>query len=90
MNSLDDLKKMLEELIENDREHVEYSSLPVDENCEEPFGTSSIWSWAVPMPEHGDRPRFLLCGDGGPESWDIVDVLEDADGWPANLVIAET
>ncbi len=87
MNSLQDLEKLLEELIEDDQDYVDYTDLPVDENCNDSFDTSSIWSWAVPMPEHGNRPRFLLIGEGDPKTWDIVDVLEDSDGWPAKLVI---
>lgn len=90
MKTLHDLERLHQKLMDNDdREHVDYSDLLVDEGCVEPMGTSSVWSWAVPLVEHGNRPRFLLIGDGAPESWEIVDVLVDPSGWPANLVIKQ-
>jgi len=95
IKNLTDLEKLHENLMDmdgRDREHLEYSSLPLDNNCEEPFDTSSIWSWATPMPEHENRPRYLLIGDGSPESWEIFDVLADFNDpslWPSTMVIQQ-
>ena len=91
MKTLNDLKEMWEGLKENNDSSVEYSDLPLGDGCTSPRDTSSIWSWAVPMSEYGNRPRYLLIGDGNPNDWEIIDVLEGIDysSWPYNLCLEE-
>ena len=69
---------------------IDTTSLPIDEYCDSNFDTAEIFSWAVPSPEHGNRPRYLLvdCDTTG-KSWGILDLEDDApDEWPRKEVWA--
>lgn len=83
MKTKQDLKELLDQLKNNTHEYANYSDLEVDERCTEPLNKCGIWSWAEPIPEFENRPRFLLVGDHGPDSWEIIDIfdLEDYE-WP--------
>jgi hypothetical protein len=41
---------------------ISLSRLPVDDRCDDDFDHKGVWSWAEPMAEHHNRPRYVLVG----------------------------
>lgn len=41
---------------------ISLSGLPVDERVNDDFDQRHIWSWAEPLAEHHNRPRYVIAG----------------------------
>lgn len=68
------------EMIDDLSNHgINLSKMPTDETCNSNFDKTDIWSWAEPMAEHNQRPRYVITGNSA-SSLTVVDITTlDAD-----------